>query len=93
MASNQSTHTMTTRSKEIITSGEKVDIVSKTPKIFKTSTKKLKHEKGWNKNTHYMGVSVNHQCGQSCPCCRARVFKSGIDPDAKFGACLVCLSL
>ena len=89
MASKQSPHTMTTRSKEFITSGEKVYNVSKPSK---TSTQKLKHEKGWNKNTHYMGVSDNHQCGQSCPCCRARVFKSGIDPDSKFGACLVCLS-
>lgn len=47
------------------------------------------HGIGWNTSYHYM--SIGGQCGQSCPCCRAGVFKSGVDPDAKWGACNVCL--
>jgi hypothetical protein len=31
------------------------------------------------------------QCGQSCPCCRASVYNQGIDPDAWFGACPICI--
>ena len=33
---------------------------------------------------HYMGIGG--QCGQSCPCCRASAFKSGVDNDGWFGA-------
>ena len=39
---------------------------------------------------HYMGIGG--QCGQSCPCCRASAFKSGVDNDGWFGACPICLS-
>ena len=52
--------------------------------------KKTTHVKDWNSNTHYS--NIGGQCGQSCPCCRAFVYKSGIDNDAKFGACTICLS-
>ena len=48
-----------------------------------------RHPRGWNHTHHYM--HIGGQCGQSCPCCRARVFLSGIDPDAKWGACPTCL--
>ena len=50
---------------------------------------KAKHPIGWKKSCHYM--AIGGQCGQSCPCCRASVYKSGMDPDAKFGACTICL--
>ena len=50
---------------------------------------KPKHDKHWNKTDHYM--AIGGQCGQSCGCCRAELFKSGIDPDGKFGACDACL--
>ena len=48
------------------------------------------HIKGWTKQHHY--CSIEGQCGQSCPCCRAEVYLSNIDPDAKFGACEICLN-
>ena len=48
-----------------------------------------RHIKGWTKQHHYCGVGG--QCGQSCPRCRAEVYLSNIDPDAKFGACTICL--
>ena len=48
------------------------------------------HGLGWNANAHYM--SIGGQCGQSCVCCRADVYKSGLDEDAKWGACSICLS-
>jgi len=47
------------------------------------------HPSGWNSRLHYM--SMGGQCGQSCPCCRAEVFLKNIDPDAKWGACSICL--
>jgi hypothetical protein len=48
------------------------------------------HGLAWNANVHYM--SIGGQCGQSCGCCRADVYKSGQDEDAKWGACSICLS-
>ena len=56
---------------------------------FKKKTPKKKHPWGWNSKIHYM--KIGGQCGQSCPCCRARVFKSDIDKDAKWGACSICI--
>lgn len=47
------------------------------------------HPQGWSKEHHYM--AMGGQCGQSCGCCRAEVYNSGVDPDAKFGACDMCL--
>ena len=47
------------------------------------------HTLGWNIDNHY--CQIGGQCGQSCPCCRANIYNNGIDPDAKFGACKVCL--
>ena len=61
--------------------------VQKVPKAPKAP--KAKHPIGWKKSCHYM--AIGGQCGQSCPCCRASVYKSGMDPDAKFGACTICL--
>ena len=52
-------------------------------------TEKPKHDKSWDKTNHYM--AIGGQCGQSCGCCRAELFKSGVDPDGKFGACDACL--
>ena len=48
------------------------------------------HGLAWTANVHYM--SIGGQCGQSCGCCRADVYKSGLDEDAKWGACSICLS-
>lgn len=48
------------------------------------------HPKGWHVNFHYM--KIGGQCGQSCPCCRAHLFLTKIDPDAKWGACQICLT-
>ena len=48
------------------------------------------HGLAWSANVHYM--SIGGQCGQSCGCCRADVYKSGMDEDAKWGACSICLS-
>ena len=58
-----------------------------------TNNEKLpkKHPKGWCKEVHYM--NLGGQCGQSCPCCRARVYNEGFDKDAKFGACPLCIIL
>ena len=47
------------------------------------------HIKGWSKQHHY--CAIGGQCGQSCPCCRAYVYLSNIDPDAWFGACEICI--
>jgi len=64
--------------------------VQKVQKVTKaTKVPKAKHPIGWKKSCHYM--AIGGQCGQSCPCCRASVYKSGMDPDAKFGACTICL--
>ena len=64
--------------------------VTKATKVQKvTKVPKAKHPTGWEKSSHYM--AIGGQCGQSCPCCRATVYKSGMDPDAKFGACTICL--
>ena len=54
------------------------------------SPKETTHGLGWNGNVHYM--SIGGQCGQSCPCCRAHVYNTGMDEDAKWGACSICLS-
>ncbi len=56
----------------------------------KPTKKKHRHPKGWNGKLHYM--KMGGQCGQSCPCCRAQVFLQKIDPDAKWGACIICLT-
>lgn len=53
------------------------------------STETQTHPKKWSRSYHYM--SMGGQCGQSCPCCRAQVYNLGIDPDAKWGACPICL--
>ena len=45
--------------------------------------KRNKHPPQWNKEDHYM--RMGGQCGQSCPCCRARVGDT-------LGACTVCLT-
>ena len=50
---------------------------------------KKKHMKGWTKEHHYCHLGA--QCGQSCPCCRAYVYNKGIDLDAWFGACEICI--
>ena len=47
------------------------------------------HLNGWNKHIHY--CKVGGQCGQSCPCCRAEVYLKGIDEDAWWGACTICM--
>lgn len=56
------------------------------------------HPVGWTAHGHYLtltygsDVSPTAQCGdQSCPCCRARVFRSGLDAGAIYGACPICL--
>ena len=49
----------------------------------------LDHVKGWTKQHHY--CTIGGQCGQSCPCCRAELYLSNIDPDAKLGACEICI--
>ena len=47
------------------------------------------HPSGWNKHIHY--CKLGGQCGQSCPCCRAEIYLKGIDIDAKWGACTICI--
>jgi hypothetical protein len=47
------------------------------------------HPQGWNKHIHY--CNLGGQCGQSCPCCRAEVYLKGIDEDAHWGACTICM--
>tara|TARA_B100000123_G_C25739308_1_gene433012 strand:- start:2518 stop:2790 length:273 start_codon:yes stop_codon:yes gene_type:complete len=56
----------------------------------KKKIKSHKHGKDWHKDNHYM-FSRGYQCGQSCPCCRARAFNTGVDTDGWFGACQICL--
>ena len=59
--------------------------------LSKNNTKNYKkHLHRWSQKNHYM--YMGGQCGQSCPCCRAEVYNSGIDPDAKWGACEICLN-
>ena len=41
-----------------------------------------KHVKGWTQDSHYM--HIGGQCGQSCPCCRAKIEESDL------GVCLIC---
>ena len=55
----------------------------------KQKKQKTTHPLGWTHNFHY--CNLGGQCGQSCPCCRAEVYLKGIDPDAKWGACTICL--
>ena len=43
-----------------------------------------KHPGGWNKKNHYMDMGWCY-CGQSCPCCRARVGDT-------LGACGICVA-
>jgi hypothetical protein len=45
-----------------------------------------KHMHNWDFNTHYDNLIY---CGQSCPCCRARVQKEY--GHIEFGACKICL--
>ena len=61
------------------------------PKINDNDTLSKKHPEGWCEKSHYM--NIGGQCGQSCPCCRARVYNEGYDKDAKFGACPHCIIL
>jgi hypothetical protein len=49
----------------------------------------MKHPKGWSRINHY--CNIGGQCGQSCPCCRAYVYNKGLDYDAWFGACQICI--
>ena len=59
--------------------------------VSSSNTKPPKqHLQGWSQKNHYM--CMGGQCGQSCPCCRAEVYNSGVDPDAKWGACEICLN-
>ena len=51
----------------------------------KANSSLQKHPKGWSLTNHW------GQCGQSCPCCRANLYKQNIDPDAKWGACDICI--
>jgi hypothetical protein len=51
--------------------------------------KSYTHPTGWNKHIHY--CNLGGQCGQSCPCCRADLYNRGIDADAYYGACVICL--
>jgi hypothetical protein len=62
------------------------------------ATPRDEHPVGWTEHGHYLtlmygrDVSPTAQCGdQSCPCCRAHVFRSGLDPGAIYGACPICL--
>jgi hypothetical protein len=48
----------------------------------KTKIQKKTHPFGWTEKFHYS--SFGCYCGQSCPCCRARVGDT-------FGACPICL--
>lgn len=47
------------------------------------------HPTGWNTHIHY--CNLGGQCGQSCPCCRADLYNRGIDTDAYYGACIICI--
>lgn len=58
-------------------------------KTRSTANKYKIHTLGWNMDSHYS--EIGGQCGQSCPCCRAEVYNRGIDPDAHWGACTICL--
>ena len=60
----------------------------KTLKTIKQKTQSL-HPSKWDHLNHYS--LVGGQCGQSCPCCRAELYLKGIDEDAWFGACSICL--
>ena len=42
-----------------------------------------KHPEGWNKEQHYMNMGWCW-CGQSCPCCRAKVGDT-------LGGCEICI--
>ena len=50
---------------------------------------KICHPNGWTNNSHY--CHIGGQCGQSCPCCRAELYLKGIDTDAYYGACSICI--
>ena len=50
---------------------------------------KIVHPLGWTHNLHY--CNLGGQCGQSCPCCRAELYNRGIDLDAHWGACTICI--
>jgi len=68
-----STHTMSTRSQSSI----------QTVPVTSTATQSVKpidkHPTCWDSENHY------GQCGQSCPCCRARAGDS-----VNWGACPLC---
>lgn len=51
-------------------------------KKSETKIQKKQHPFGWTKKFHYSNFGC--YCGQSCPCCRARVGDT-------FGACPICL--
>lgn len=55
----------------------------------KQKKQKTIHPLGWTHNLHY--CNLGGQCGQSCPCCRAELYNRGIDLDAHWGACTICI--
>ena len=56
---------------------------------LKHKKEKKLHPDGWTHNFHY--CYIGGQCGQSCPCCRAELYNKGIDLDAHWGACTICI--
>lgn len=56
---------------------------------LKHKKEKKLHPDGWTHNFHY--CHIGGQCGQSCPCCRAKLYNKGIDLDAQWGACTICI--
>ena len=56
---------------------------------LKQKKTKIVHPLGWTHNLHY--CNLGGQCGQSCPCCRAELYNRGIDLDAHWGACTICI--
>lgn len=70
---------------------QETKVVNETRRITRSMSMRMKnvdsHPEIWSDISHY------GQCGQSCPCCRARLYQRGIDMDARFGACTICLEL
>jgi len=56
------------------------------PKSNNSNCLKSKHGHNWDYHNHYDNLIY---CGQSCPCCRARVQKER--GTIEFGACKICL--
>jgi hypothetical protein len=71
---SRSTHQMTLRSHTSLNATEPAAQPVAEPEAI---VEPITHPECWDENTHY------GQCGQSCPCCRARV-------GDEWGACLVC---